>query len=208
MTKCQLLFWDFDGVIKDSGDVKTQAYFQLFEPFGLDVAERVRLHHEANGGMSRFDKLPIYLQWAGLEPNKTIVNEYCERFSQQVLQGVIDAPWVSGVEQYLRGNVHQQVFVLVSATPQGELEHILHALDLTMCFADVYGAPSRKQDAIRNTLLARGIDPSESLMIGDAQADLDAAVANQVPFLLRRHSSNNKVFATYTGTSVEDFTKL
>jgi hypothetical protein len=45
-------------------------------------------------------------------------------------------------------------------------------------------------------------------MIGDAQADLDAAVANQVPFLLRRHSSNNKVFATYTGTSVEDFTKL
>jgi len=204
----KLYFWDFDGVIKDSVDVKTQAYFQLFEPFGLDVAERVRLHHEANGGMSRFDKVPIYLQWAGLEPNITTVNEYCERFSQQVLQGVIDAPWVSGVEQYLRGNVHQQVFVLVSATPQGELEHILHALDLTMCFADVYGAPSRKQDAIHNTLLARGIDPSESLMIGDAQADLDAAVANQVPFLLRRHSSNNKVFATYTGTSVEDFTKL
>ena len=204
----KLYFWDFDGVIKDSVDVKTQAYFQLFEPFGLDVAERVRLHHEANGGMSRFDKVPIYLQWAGLEPNITTVNEYCERFSQQVLQGVIDAPWVSGVEQYLRGNVHQQVFVLVSATPQGELEHILHALDLTMCFADVYSAPSRKQDAIHNTLLARGIDPSESLMIGDAQADLDAAVANQVPFLLRRHSSNNKVFATYTGTSVEDFTKL
>jgi len=202
------IFWDFDGVIKDSVDIKTQAYFQLFDPFGLDVAERVRLHHEANGGMSRFDKVPIYLQWAGLEPNKTTVNEYCERFSQQVFQGVIDAPWVNGVEQYLRGNVHQQVFVLVSATPQGELEHILHALDLTMCFADVYGAPSRKQDAISNTLLARGIDPSESLMIGDAQADLDAAVANQMPFLLRRHSSNNKVFATYTGTSVEDFTKL
>jgi len=202
------IFWDFDGVIKDSVDVKTQAYFQLFESFGLDVAERVRLHHEANGGMSRFDKLPIYLQWAGLESNKIKVNEYCERFSQQVLQGVIDAPWVSGVEQYLRGNAHQQVFVLVSATPQGELEHILHALDLTMCFADVFGAPSRKQDAICNTLLARGIDPSECLMIGDAQADLDAAVANQVPFLLRRHSSNNKVFATYTGNSVEDFTKL
>lgn len=204
----KLYFWDFDGVIKDSIDVKTQAYFKLFEPFGLDVAERVRQHHEANGGMSRFDKLPIYLQWAGLELNKTVVNEYCERFSQQVLQGVIDAPWVAGVEQYLRSNSCQQVFVLVSATPQDELEHILEALDLTMCFADVYGAPTRKQDAIRKTLLTRGIDPSESLMIGDAQADLDAAVANQVPFLLRRHSSNNKVFATYTGTSVEDFTRL
>lgn len=204
----KLYFWDFDGVIKDSVDVKTQAYFQLFEPFGLDVAERVRQHHEANGGMSRFDKLPIYLQWAGLKPSEIKVDEYCERFSQQVLQGVIDAPWVAGVEQYLRSNSWQQVFVLVSATPQDELEHILHVLDITKCFSGVYGAPTRKQDAIRNTLLARGIDPSESLMIGDAQADLDAAVANQVPFLLRRHSSNNKVFATYTGTSVEDFTKL
>ncbi len=203
-----VIFWDFDGVIKDSVDVKTQAYYQLFEPLGLAIAEKVRQHHEANGGMSRFDKLPIYLQWAGLEPNKSTLNEYCERFSQQVLQGVIDAPWVKGVEQYLRSNAYQQVFVLVSATPQDELEHILHALDLTKCFADVYGAPIRKQDAIRITLLSRGIDAIDSLMIGDARADFDAAVSNQVPFLLRRHNSNAKVFATYYGTSVEDFTKL
>lgn len=77
-----------------------------------------------------------------------------------------------------------------------------------MCFADVYGAPTRKQDAIRNALHVRGIDPIDSLMIGDAQADLDAAIANKVPFLLRRHSSNTKVFAAYIGTSVEDFTSL
>ena len=202
------IFWDFDGVIKDSVDVKTDAYFELFEPFGPAVAEKVRLHHEANGGMSRFDKLPIYLQWAGLEPNKTTVDEYCGRFSQQVLQGVIDAPWVKGVEQYLRSNAYKQVFVLVSATPQDELEHILHVLDLTKCFADVYGAPTRKQDAIRNTLLSRGVDGRDSLMIGDARADFDAAITNQVPFLLRRHNSNTKLFSTYTGASIEDFTTL
>ncbi len=203
-----LIFWDFDGVIKDSVEVKTQAYFQLFEPFGSVVAERVREHHEAHGGMSRFDKLPLYLQWAGIEPNQATVSEYCEQFSRRVLQGVIDAPWVAGVERYLRSNIHQQTFVLVSATPQDELEHILSALDLTKCFAEVYGAPIRKQDAIGKTLLVHGLDASDCLMIGDAQADLDAAVANRVPFLLRRHGSNTKVFATYTGTSVEDFTTL
>jgi len=202
------IFWDFDGVIKDSVEVKTQAYFQLFEPFGSVVAERVREHHEAHGGMSRFDKLPLYLQWVNQEPNQATVSEYCEQFSQLALQGVIDAPWVAGVERYLRSNIHQQTFVLVSATPQDELEHILNALNLTKCFAEVYGAPIRKQDAIGKTLLARGLDASDCLMIGDAQADLDAAVANQVPFLLRRHDSNTKVFATYTGTSVEDFTTL
>ena len=203
-----LVFWDFDGVIKDSVEVKTQAYFQLFKPFGSVVAEKVRKHHEVHGGMSRFDKLPIYMQWAGLEPNQSTVSEYCEQFTQRVLQGVIDAPWVAGVERYLSSNSNQQAFILVSATPQDELEHILHVLDLTKCFAEVYGAPISKRDAIGKTLRARGLDARDCLMIGDSQADLDAAVASQVPFLLRRHSSNTKVFAAYTGTSVKDFTSL
>jgi phosphoglycolate phosphatase-like HAD superfamily hydrolase len=203
-----LVFWDFDGVIKDSVEAKTESFFKLFKPFGEVVAEKVREHHEAHGGMSRFEKFPIYLQWAGLEPNQSTVSEYCEQFSQRVLQGVIDAPWVAGVERYLRSNSHQQTYILVSATPQDELEHILHVLDLTKCFAEVYGAPISKRDAIGKTLLVRGLDARDCLMIGDAQADLDAAVANQVPFLLRRHSCNTKVFATYTGTSVEDFTTL
>jgi phosphoglycolate phosphatase-like HAD superfamily hydrolase len=201
-----LIFWDFDGVIKDSVEVKTQAYFQLFEPFGTVVAEKVRKHHEAHGGMSRFEKLPIYLQWAGLEPNQSTVSDYCEQFSQRVLKGVIDAPWVPGVESYLRNKSNKQTFLLVSATPQDELEHILRALDLRTCFAEVYGAPIRKQDAIGKALHERGIEARHCLMIGDAQADLDASEANQVPFLLRKHGSNTNVFVSYTGTSVKDFT--
>ena len=203
-----LIFWDFDGVIKDSVEVKTRAYFQLFEPFGEVVAEKVRDHHEAHGGMSRFEKIPIYLQWAGLETNLSTVSDYCEQFSQRVLKGVIDAPWVSGVERYLRNNSNQQTFLLVSATPQDELEHILRALDLRTCFAEVYGAPIRKQDAIGKALLERGIEARDCLMIGDAQADLDASEANQVSFLLRKHGSNTNVFASYTGASVKDFTSL
>jgi phosphoglycolate phosphatase-like HAD superfamily hydrolase len=202
----KLLFWDFDGVIKESVEVKTQAFFQLFETFGKMVTEKVCKHHEAHGGMSRFDKLPIYLQYAGLERNQSTVSEYCEQFSQRVLQGVIDAPWVAGVEQYIRNNSNQQAFILVSATPQDELEQILYVLDLTTCFAEVYGAPIRKQDAIGKTLIERGIEARDCLMIGDAQADLYAAEANQVPFLLRKHSSNTNVFAAYTGTFIEDFT--
>jgi len=208
VTKYKFLFWDFDGVIKDSIEVKTQAFFQLFEAFGEVVTEKVCKHHEAHGGMSRFNKLPIYLRWAGLEPNQSKVNEYCEQFSQRVLQGVIDAPWVPGVERYLRNNSNQQTFLLVSATPQEELEHIIRVLDLSTCFAEVYGAPIHKQDVIGKILLERGLEARDCLMIGDAQADLDAAEANQVPFLLRKHGSNTNVFAAYTGTSVKDFTAL
>jgi phosphoglycolate phosphatase-like HAD superfamily hydrolase len=204
----QLIFWDFDGVIKDSVDVKTRAFIRLFDRYGLDVAEKVRAHHLDNGGMSRFDKLPIYLRWAGEDPSEDRVSEFCDRFSQLALQGVIDAPWVPGVENCLRSNPHRQIFVLISATPQDEIELILQMIDLKKCFIDVFGAPISKKEAIRMTLESRGIDPRNCLMIGDARADLEAAQLNHVPFLLRLHATNTAVFADYTGSMVRDFMEL
>ena len=204
----KVVFWDFDGVIKDSIEVKTQAFVQLFQPFGTAVAERVRDHHEANGGMSRFDKLPLYLQWAGETTNQSLVTEFCDRFSQLVFQGVIESPWVPGVESYIRNNTYQQRFFLISATPQIELVQILHALNLSECFVEIFGAPAKKKDAIRVTLAANGLSPQDCLMIGDALADLEAAQANQVPFMFRCHESNHAVFKNYSGPLFKDFTSL
>jgi phosphoglycolate phosphatase-like HAD superfamily hydrolase len=207
---CQpkLIFWDFDGVIKDSVEVKTQAFVNLFQSYGSAIAEQVRDHHLANGGMSRFDKIPLYLAWAGESSSPDRVDKYCQQFARSVLQGVIDAPWVAGAESILRKNPYQQVFVLVTATPQEEIEQILIALNLHACFADVYGAPVNKKEAIRATLVARQLSPQQCLMIGDAKADWDAAQVNKVPFLLRRHATNVSVFQNYTGDSVEDFTNI
>lgn len=204
----KLIFWDFDGVIKDSVEVKTQAFVKLFESYGSHVAEQVKSHHESNGGMSRFEKLPLYLRWASEEPTEDRVNEFCERFSQLALQGVVDSPWVPGVEDYLRSNPHRQTFIMVSATPQEELVRILQALDLWKCFAAVFGAPMSKTEAIRITLNSHKIAPQHCLMIGDAKADWDAAQSNQIPFLLRRHTINGQVFKHYTGDSVENFIGL
>lgn len=208
LTGIRLIFWDFDGVIKDSVAVKTEAFVQLFSPFGANVAERVREHHEANGGMSRFEKMPMYLEWAGELVTEHQVEDYCQRFSDAVMDRVVAAPWVAGVETLLRSNPYRQEFVLVTATPQGEVEDILEALDLRRCFSDVFGAPTRKGDAIRLCLARRAIQPAQCLMIGDAMADLDAATENDVPFLLRRHTANQRVFRDYSGAFVEDFVGL
>lgn len=207
-TRVSTVFWDFDGVIKDSVDVKTQAFIKLFQSFGEKLTERVREHHESNGGMSRFDKIPIYLSWAGKEPSKSTQDIFCNKFGELVLQSVIDAPWVSGVEDFLRSNPYQQSFVLVTATPQNEIETILHALGLRVCFSEVFGSPTRKSNAIQKVITSRGLNSKECLMIGDARADIEAAQSNNVAFLLRRHKTNAAVFADYSGPSVKDFTSL
>ena len=75
LKSAKTIFWDFDGVIKDSVVVKSDAFEQLFLPFGDEVAISVREHHEANGGMNRFEKLPIYLKWAGEEVTVELIDE-------------------------------------------------------------------------------------------------------------------------------------
>lgn len=199
------IFWDFDGVIKESVEIKNRAFYQLFLPFGDDVALRVCEHHVANGGMSRVDKIPLYLQWAGQNGSASMINSFCVRFGEMVLQAVIESPWVRGVESLLRTNPFRQTFFVVSATPQGELEEILRKLELTQCFSRIYGAPVQKKEAIQLAMAGQAWEPSDCLMIGDALADLEAAVANAVPFLLRRHQTNATLFSSYVGPFVEDF---
>lgn len=200
----RIVFWDFDGVIKDSVDVKTEAYTSLFLPYGDKVAARVRQHHEGNGGVSRFDKIPLYLLWAGESATPERIDEFCSRFSSLVLQEVIDSPWVPGVLEYLLLNSVRQYFVLVTATPQEEIQKILDSLNIADCFREVHGAPKQKTITMKEVLYRLKCLPANALMIGDAETDLKAAQANSVPFLLRRTPLNLSIQSTYTGSMFDN----
>jgi len=199
-----LVFWDFDGVIKDSVEVKSDAFERLFLPYGAKIARRVRQHHEANGGMSRFEKLPLYLRWAGEITSPAKVEEFCLHFSSAVRQAVIDAPWVPGVQEFLLTQHVRQAFILTTATPGDEIEEILENLALTRCFREIHGAPKSKSEAIRETLLRWQCPPERTLMVGDSTSDLKAAKTNNVPFLLRKTPFNRTLRETYSGPIFEE----
>ena len=204
LREASVLFWDFDGVIKDSVDVKTTAFERLFLPYGKEIASRIRRHHEANGGVSRFDKIPLYLAWVGELASPEKVEAFCDRFSQVVLQAVIDATWVPGVREYLLQHFNEQYFVLVTATPQEEIEQVLAALELMHCFREVHGSPTKKASIIRAVLVRQKCKPEQALMIGDSETDRRAAQANLVPFLLRRTPLNLPMQASYGGPMFDD----
>lgn len=204
----KIIFFDFDGVIKESLDVKTNAFVKLFEPFGIEVAERVRKHHLVNGGMSRYDKFPVYLSWANQPVTTDIVNQYCQQFSKLAFQGVIDSEWVPGVKEFIIENYKKVILIVVSATPQHEMEDILMALNFINYFAEIFGAPASKKESIRQSLEKYKITPEECLMIGDARADMDAAAHNNVPFLLRIHDTNKQLFSQFTGETIYDFRNI
>ena len=200
-----LVFWDFDGVIKDSVDIKTRAYLDLFAGYGTEVAVAVRTHHEKNGGISRFDKIPLYLGWSKITATDDAVNDFCDRFSKAVLDGVVNSPWVPGVISYLKSNCKLQHFVLVTATPIVEIEIILDRLEISHLFHEVFGAPTKKAEAIANVIGRFNIDLKKVLMIGDSTSELEASRENSINFLLRRTSLNQQLQDSFHGPQLENF---
>jgi phosphoglycolate phosphatase-like HAD superfamily hydrolase len=199
-----VLFWDFDGVIKESVEVKSDAYVRLFGRTA-ELAARVRAHHESNGGTSRFEKVPLYLSWGGIPASDAAVAGYCAAFAAAVRQGVLDAPWVPGAREYLEANCARQRCVLVSATPQAEIMDILGALGIGACFREVHGAPTPKAEAITSVLRSWACSPAQALVIGDSYSDYQAAVGAGVGFLLRRTPFNRALQQSYHGRQCENF---
>lgn len=199
------LFWDFDGVIKESVTVKSDAFERLFAPFGPELAARVREHHEHHGGMPRSEKLPLYLRWAGCVGSRAEVAHYAELFSSTVRETVIGCSWVAGAREYLQAHHRRQRFVLVTATPQDEISYILEAVGAAAWFAEVHGTPAAKAEAIAAVLGRLPGGGRDALMIGDSEADLAAAAEAGVDFLLRRTPYNRSLQRAYAGAQCEDF---
>ena len=76
-----VVFWDFDGVIKDSVSVKSIAFEKLFSIYGPEISKKVREHHEQNIGLSRFEKIPLYMSWSDELITDESVQEFCNKFS-------------------------------------------------------------------------------------------------------------------------------
>lgn len=186
----QLLFLDFDGVIKDSVKAKSNAFERLFSPYGADIASKICSHHENNGGMSRYKKMPIYLKWVGRDPTSKLIEEYCKKFSAFAKHSVVSSPWVDGVINYIKDNYKQQPIILVTATPELEIMEIIKILGIVDYFSEVHGSPENKSDVIKSALCRYQVDSKRAVFIGDSDVDLEAANNNDVTFLLRRTKLN------------------
>jgi len=202
--KARVVFWDFDGTIKETVEVKAQAFIRLFGHFGEKIKGQIKEHHEANGGMSRFTKIPLYLTWAKGQASEEEIDNMCKQFSRIVFESVIKSEWVLGVNEYLISQHSKQDFILITATPQEEIEQILTSLGIKSCFKEVFGAPSRKEVVIRDVLDRLEYSSSETVMVGDSEEDLKAAQVNAVPFVLRRTLHNSSLQAFFNGPMFND----
>jgi phosphoglycolate phosphatase-like HAD superfamily hydrolase len=178
--------FDFDGVILESTNVKTEAFVEVFAEH-REHAEAVRAHHLANLGISRFKKFAwIYRNLLGRELDEAESARLGERFSQIVFEKVCSAPFVPGARAAVEALAEAGVpMVVASGTPQDELDRIVDRRGLRPHFVEVHGSPREKRDVIAGVLDRYRCERDELLFVGDGTTDHDAASATGVRFLAR-----------------------
>lgn len=179
----QAFFFDFDGVIVDSVEVKTLAFKLMFEPFGHEVAAKVVEHHRLHGGMNRMQKfLHYYKEFLHKSLDNIELEDLCRQFSSLVMNEVINAPEISGAQAFLE-KWHKEIpCFIVSATPQDELREIIERRGLMHYFREIRGALADKRKNLGDILSSYALQPASCLYFGDAYSDYEAAHTCSVNF--------------------------
>lgn len=206
--KIKYIFFDFDGVLAESVDVKTEAFRQMYLKHGDSFSQRVVEHHKNNGGVSRFEKFKIYNgQWLNEHIDEKKIQSLAETFSNLVVEGVVNADEVPGAKEFLESSNKITKFI-ITGTPTTEIKPILKKRGMLNFFKGVYGSPEKKDFWVKKILTDLQINQDECVFIGDALADYNAALNNDITFILRETSEGKELFKDFKGYRIKDITEL
>jgi phosphoglycolate phosphatase-like HAD superfamily hydrolase len=196
---------DFDGVIVESNDVKTEAFREVFARFPEHADAMMAFHHD-NVSLSRYAKFEHLLEMLGRPGDERLRSELAADFSSRTLEHIAAVPLVAGAEAFLRKMSPRVPLYLASVTPQEDLDVILERRGLRSRFRAVYGCPPwTKPEAVRDALNREGCAPGEALLIGDSEGDQRAATETGVEFIAR---DSGLRFDTQPGVVFRDLTAI
>jgi len=182
----KVIFFDFDGVIVESVDIKTAAFAELFKEESKKHLAGILDYHKKHGGVSRRNKIIyFYKNILRRELSDETLQKIENRFSQYVKDKVIQAAFVKGAQEFIKANFNKYDFYIISGTPQQELEEIIFRKNLSRYFLGVFGSPSAKSETINSLISEKKYLRDDIVFIGDSTDDLEGAEKCGIRFIAR-----------------------
>lgn len=188
LTKYKTLVFDCDGVILNSNQVKTDAFYNAALPYGKAFAEKLVEYHVNHGGISRYAKFEYFLK--NIIPSDILEKDTFDSqlkilltsYAQLVHQGLLECEVAPGLEE-LRDLTLDTKWLIVSGGDQAELNEIFSKRKLSHLFnGGIYGSPDTK-DEILSREIKNGNIKEPALFLGDSKYDYQAASSAGLDFL-------------------------
>lgn len=182
--KIRNIIFDFDGVLLDSVQVKTNAFRELFSHYPDDVVDEFIKYHLQNGGVSRYKKIRyFYENILGKGISEEEILKYANIYSELTKEELANRKYlISDSVGFVRNNYKKYNMHIASGADEQDLLYICDSLRLCEYFISINGSPTAKSEIIGNILNSCNYDKGETCLIGDSISDLKAAEYNGIIF--------------------------
>jgi beta-phosphoglucomutase-like phosphatase (HAD superfamily) len=199
------IVFDFDGVILESANIKTEAFLELYAEYP-DKLQAIREYHVGQAGISRYVKFEhIQRNILGLPYTDAVRKKVSAEFERLTRERIFRCPQVPGAETLLRGLRGRVLRIVGSGTPQAELELVVATRKMEDWFEELWGTPPMKADILRDVMARHNFSPQQVLMVGDGMSDYDAARETGTHFLARETET---AFDKLAVDKVKDMTEM
>lgn len=183
-TRPVALLFDFDGVVVLSDHIRTDGFRAVFADEPEESVERLIAYHQANGGLSRYQKIRWYFETVkGRTVSDALVAELAGRFKAIMLERMSDPSiLIPATIDFIKSQRHLRPLHLLSASDGEELRHLCRNLGVDSLFDSIEGSPTPKIALTRALVARHGYPPERLILIGDSINDRDAAAANGIAF--------------------------
>ena len=203
------LFFDFDGVIVESLNIKSEGFAELYKYLNKAENKEIVEHHIKYSGVSRYEKIKYYhKKYLNIKLNKKQLDLECNKFSKIILKKMFKVKYVYGVKKFIYTLKKNHKIFLLSATPQNELESILKNKDINNFFVYIGGSPKNKTFHIKKIIKKERIETNKSLYFGDSLSDYNVAKKFNFEFILRQHSLNFDIFQNINCNKIMNFSNF
>ncbi len=184
LNKYSTIFWDFDGVIINSDEVRTEGFKHIFDSYSKEYIDKLINYHTINGGLSRYEKIEYFSQKIlDKRLNNQEKREFAQLYGNYCRERLCNKNLlIKSSISFIKENHKNFNFHLVSASDEKELVYLCSKLDIKKYFKSISGSPINKIENIKKLLKTNNYNESNCCLIGDSINDKFAATENRICF--------------------------
>ena len=183
-----IYFWDFDGVILESTQVRINAFIFALSSYKKKYVNKLIDYHQNNGGLSRYNKFEYFFSnILNKKRFKDDFNKSLKLFSDYINNSfnefLLNKSLINTIKEI--NGVHY----IVSGSDQNELRMLSEHFKISDYFEDIFGSPRTKIDILNSINNKSKFKKNECLFIGDSINDYQASKDFGIDFLSYNNNS-------------------
>jgi len=185
MKGINVIFWDFDGVLMNSNQVRDIGFERVLSGFPENEVKELMTFHQANGGLSRYVKFRYFFEDIRKESiSEEALLDWASKFSAIMKELLVDSSLlIQQCLNYVKQNQGKYKMHITSGSDQEELRYLCKTLQIDHYFSSIHGSPKPKSQWVKELIEQNGYNQSECVLIGDSINDWEAATKNEILFM-------------------------